>query len=526
MKEGKKQSSEVVGIVDLFSGPGGLGEGFSAFETFSGIHPFSIEVSIESEASAHATLRLRSFLRKFAEGFPSKYYDFINGITTEPDWSNLYPSEWAAASAETCLLELGKKETKTFLSERIGSIQRKYGGRTVLIGGPPCQAYSLAGRSRNAGKIGYEAEKDKRNFLYQEYVNVLTELQPAAFVMENVKGMLSASIKGSALFHRVKADLESAGGANNYTLYSLSNVRGKDNIEILPTDFIVHSEDYGIPQARHRVIIVGLRKDIAESLGGTRSLTLKKSREEVTVDDVIGGMPRLRSGLSKSDSEDAWRNSIERALSIVRQNRPKLSKKEALQFNEMLASAKSRLRSSDNLFRHSHNKGSGPSCVGELKNWLLDRNLRKLPNSDTRGHMPSDLTRYLFAAAFGATCGRSPTASEFPDALAPAHRNWKSGHFADRFRVQIASRPASTITSHISKDGHYFIHPDPGQCRSLTVREAARLQTFPDNYFFKGTRTQQYVQVGNAVPPFLAFQIASALWPVFDRIGLKSKSRG
>ncbi len=151
------------------------------------------------------------------------------------------------------------------------------------------------------------------------------------------------------------------------------------------------------------------------------------------------------------------------------------------------------------------------SCPNDLKHWLYDKKLNRFPNNEnTRAHA-GDLGRYFYAALYGKVMGVSPKAKNFPSNLAPAHANWKSGKFADRFRVQLWKCPATTVTSHISKDGHYFIHPDPAQCRSLTVREAARLQTFPDNYFFKGNRTQQFVQVGNAVPPFLARKIAVAL---------------
>lgn len=154
--------------------------------------------------------------------------------------------------------------------------------------------------------------------------------------------------------------------------------------------------------------------------------------------------------------------------------------------------------------------------LGHLEHWYDDKRLNVWLNHETRGHRIDDLVRYGFAACFAKVHKKSPKGhKEFClEALAPAHKNWETGYFSDRFRVQLADAPSTTITSHISKDGHYFIHYDATQCRSLTVREAARLQTFPDNYFFRGGRTQQYHQVGNAVPPLLARKIAEIVFKI------------
>jgi DNA (cytosine-5)-methyltransferase 1 len=136
--------------------------------------------------------------------------------------------------------------------------------------------------------------------------------------------------------------------------------------------------------------------------------------------------------------------------------------------------------------------------------------------------MGDDLRRYFFAACFARVYGRSPQIREFPKRLWPYHQNIQDAAdgkmFSDRFRVQARGRPATTIVSHIAKDGHYFIHYDPVQCRSLTVREAARLQTFPDNYFFEGPRTEQYQQVGNAVPPLLGKQLAEVVADILNQV--------
>ena len=506
-------------MIDLFSGPGGLAEGFAAHRDSEGQPSFRIALSVEMERSAYRTLLLRAFIRKFASSkVPAEYYEFLNrGAVKEPDWRELYPKEWLEACNETRCLELGTPEATASVTTRIQSIRKKYGHGTVLLGGPPCQSYSLVGRARNAGNADYDPGKDKRQSLYQDYVNVLQELQPAVAILENVKGMLSARWHDEPIFRRVIDSLRHAGGADRYRLYPLAsrNAGGFWHQQHDPKDFLVRGEEYGLPQARHRVFVACIRRDIAEILPLDALPQLAKSDSLVSVSEVIRDMPKLRSRLSRGDSDTAWQAAVASAYELIqRVPHPKMTRLQALVFDAALESARETTRKPALAFRNAVGGTAAVSCPNSLGDWILDTRLGRLPNHETRGHIPEDLARYLFAAAFAAAKGRSPKSPDFPAELAPNHANWSTGKFGDRFRVQLWDQPSRTVTSHISKDGHYFIHPDPGQCRSLTVREAARLQTFPDNYFFCGGRTQQYVQVGNAVPPYLAWQIAGRVWKV------------
>lgn len=502
------------GIIDLFAGPGGLGEGFSRRFGRNGSPTFKIHLSAEMDQAAHATLTLRAFVRHFGSRLPAEYLDFHAGRNSAPDWREVSAAAWNDANRDARRLVLGTPEAKGVLDRAIDEAKKIWGDRTIVIGGPPCQAYSLVGRARNKGKAGYTAEDDHRHFLFREYLRVLSRLKPAIFVMENVKGILSSKVGSDSIFDLLMDDLRSVGGDRDlYRLMPL--VRRSDTGSMFDiehkSDFVVRAEQHGVPQARHRVILLGIRKDVAGSLGTSflTSSSLLAERAPVVSRSVLDGLAPLRSGLSRErDSESAWKEVVHRQMSRAVRAIPKTKAfADVREVASVLSDEFSRTTSS--LPRASTQKSTvGHDCPRDLSDWLLNASLRGTANHDTRGHMDSDLARYFYASAFARARATSPKAPEFPAAIGPDHRNWDSGKFADRFRVQLADQPSTTITSHISKDGHYFIHHDPLQCRSLTVREAARLQTFPDDYLFLGNRTQQYVQVGNAVPPFLAYQIA------------------
>jgi DNA (cytosine-5)-methyltransferase 1 len=508
-------------VIDLFAGPGGLGEGFSALRCRKK-PAFKIKLSIEKDRLAHQTLQLRAFFRQFPDGkLPDEYYEYLRGKIPREELSKKYDEEWESASTEAWHAELGSSEFPDPLIDQSISEALQGALRWVLIGGPPCQAYSLVGRSRVIGGEGLKKyEADPKHRLYRHYLRILAVHQPPVFVMENVKGLLSAKVREEHIFERILSDLRNPGRAlpdlrtkefNEdlaYRLVPLTQVTPNLLGEFEPENFVIRAENYGVPQTRHRVIILGIRKDL------DAQHTILKKQPAVCIEQVIEDLPRLRSGLSKEDdSAEEWRKAIQ-----------SLTEAGWLQNGAIGEQLRGAITSAARRVGAKLGRGArflpGATKPEHHAEWFHDERLEGICNHDTRSHIRADLHRYLFAAVFARTHERSPLLEDLPKALLPKHENVDDAlietKFNDRFRVQVHGRPATTVVSHIAKDGHYYIHYDPTQCRSLTVREAARLQTFPDNYFFEGPRTQQYHQVGNAVPPLLAKQIAEIVADLFE----------
>lgn len=512
-----KATEEKYPIVDVFAGPGGLGEGFASLESGNGRSGFHSVASIEEDHFSFSTLHLRHFLRSFPEGvFPAEYYSYLRGGITLEELYVKFPDNKAHADRTALQISLGPdnhNQVRNLISDRLGG-NRKW----ALVGGPPCQAYSLVGRSRM--KSNPEFEKDIRHFLYREYLQIITDHAPPVFVMENVKGLLSARVGGELVINRILADLSSPKAAlgqySNSLRYNLYSVSEEElpGIKTEPRHFLVRAEEFGVPQARHRMFIVGVRSDFKVAP------KLLKPHKPPTVRQIIENLPSIRSGLSKGDDTfSAWKQVVA-GFDPVAVRQQLNGHRHAGDLVDMMASNDTN-RQID-LERKSTFYPEIAATNHTVLDEIHDNELDCLDAHESRAHMASDLRRYAFASSYAAVAGRSPKLADFPASLLPEHKNVALGKegkmFSDRFRVQLPDKVATTITSHISKDGHYFIHYDPIQCRSLTVREAARLQTFPDNYRFLGPRTSQYHQVGNAVPPYLARQIAELIRDVLDRM--------
>ena len=500
-------------IVDIFAGPGGLGEGFSSVFRPDGEPAFDVRLSIEKDETAHRTLSLRAFFRAFgAKQAPDAYYDYIRGDLSRDQLFGdpRFAAEAEFAKTEARLATLGETPTATidkWIRQAVGD-----SATWALVGGPPCQAYSIAGRSRRRPVDAKAFEKDEKHFLYREYLRIIRQFQPPVFVMENVKGLLTSTHGGSSMFARILEDLSRPASGLEYEIRSFSVP--SSNKQLRPEDFVLETERYGIPQTRHRVILLGVRSDRAMF----EHMPIQVRDPHCSLAQALAGLPSVRSRLSQEeDSHDAW-------LSALAETKTKMTgcprEVRTAVLDRMVAAVEKaeRVCSIGGRFV-PRARGRPPTLPPFLAGWLLDEKLGGACQHETRRHMRSDLHRYLFAACFADAFGHTPKLPHFPAALLPDHRNVTEDvvPFLDRFRVQTSTLPCTTVVSHIAKDGHYYIHPDPAQCRSLTVREAARLQTFPDNYFFEGSRTEQYTQVGNAVPPLLAYQLGNVVLDLLQR---------
>lgn len=406
-------SKNKITYLDLFAGAGGLSEGFAS----AGYKPIA---HVEMDQDACSTLKTReSFYYLNSIGKNCKYIDYLKGKITREELYNLVPE----GIVNSVICETMSDETMPSIFERINSAMECRGADHIdlILGGPPCQAYSMAGRARK------NMEGDPRNTLYKLYFQAIEKYTPYMFVFENVPGLLTAG-NGSYL-----EEILSGFKARGYEL-----------------DYhILNASDYGVLQNRKRIILIGWQKNT-----GHRYPVLNKFKETYLVSDILEDLPELEPGQQK--------NAYSKVLKKGYLTKTGIRKK-----NDVLTwhVARTNLERDRNIYRLA------------IQAWNKDH------------------TRLKY--------------TDIPDELA-THNNKTS--FLDRFKVVAADLSAvHTMVAHISKDGHYYIHPDLKQARSISVREAARIQSFPDDFYFEGSRTTAFRQIGNAVPPLLAKTIAEAL---------------
>jgi DNA (cytosine-5)-methyltransferase 1 len=272
-------------------------------------------LSVEKYAAAYQTLLLRTFFRQFRPGrAPEKYYQYLRGGLTTRALFEAFPKQGTPAAARCLHLEMGPQSARSLYAQ----IERNLTTYPpwILIGGPPCQAYSVVGRSWRARVDRREFEQDERHTLYREYLRILARYKPAVFIMENVKGLLSATLSGASTFDRVKADLSSPSLAlrahataarsqsrkREYSVLSFAHSTS-DPDDLSPGDYVIEAEQFGIPQKRHRVILLGVRSDLCSDVGWP---SLRPSAPPL-VGQIISDLHALRSQLSdRKETASSW----------------------------------------------------------------------------------------------------------------------------------------------------------------------------------------------------------------------------
>ena len=390
-------------FIDLFAGCGGLSEGFYR----EGFHALA---HVEIDPTACKSLRTRM-----------RHYGYED--------------------ADRAVLEMDI--TRDDVLEKIDEV---VDGRKVdiIIGGPPCQAYSSAGRARDENGM----KDDPRNYLFESYVKVLNYYQPKFFVFENVTGMLTAKINGEHIVDKI------IGALGQYY-----------NVVFDPKINVLNSANYGVPQIRKRVIILGTHKTKAGN---------------ITPEEMYRGIVKTHYDPEMNDEE---RKGLKKYVTVrdAIEELPKLKQGEGKK---------------EIPFEYSFSN--------EFLRRIGSKDLKVLRDHVARHHNQKDVERYTVMAENHWT---------FQEMLEkrPDLRHEKARVFGNSYTVQWWDLPSKTIIAHLYKDGNLFIHPDPSQGRTFTVREAARIQSFPDDFVFEGPRTEQYKQIGNAVPPLLAEAIAKCL---------------
>lgn len=396
-------------FIDLFAGASGLSDGFIR----AGYNPIA---HIEMNEDACYTIRTRTAYHFLKEN--NEYKNYIKYLKKDISREKLYSFIPDELIKNTINIEIGNNN----INDIFQTIKKLAKGKEVdfIIGGPPCQAYSMLGRHQE------DIEKDPRNKLYIQYGRFLKEFNPKFFVFENVPGLISAG--GGVHLKNLKKYFRKLGYELDYK--------------------ILNSGDFGVLQSRKRVIIIGWKKDINFEYPDFDKIIHKN-----TTNDLFKDLKSLNPGEKYDIIEYTSRN----------------------------------------------NK--------YLKNSNIRNGLDFVTQHISRPHNAKDLEIYRLAIEKWNENTRLKY-NELPEYL-KSHKNEKS--FLDRFKVVNGDGLSHTVVAHIAKDGHYYIHPDIHQVRSISVREAARIQSFADDFFFEGSRTSAFKQIGNAVPPLMAYEIAKKM---------------